>query len=87
MKEEITILELLPIILETVQGIQNQFDELTREYNDFKNHTKERLDIIEVNMVKRENFNSLIKILEQKKIISISESAGLLIPNNNYLNK
>lgn len=95
MKDEISMPELLPLILESVQGLQNQFNEFRSDFSDFKNEVNQRFDKIDQTlnyhetrlsnidnrldgMVDKNDFRSLVKILERKEIISKYESAHVL---------
>lgn len=89
MNEKITMSEFLPIILESIQGVQNQLNEFQKEFSDFKIEVDRRFDMvdrrferIESTMVKKNDFNhlfrSLTRVLSEKDLLSETESRYFL---------
>lgn len=80
--EEIDMYEILQTISDTVTIIQQDIRDLKKDLGDFKIEVRERFDKIESNMVKKENFNNLIQVLETKNVITKADSAYLLVSTN-----
>ncbi len=79
--------ELLEILKESFQKIDERFDKTSQELANFRqevnrrfDNNEARLNRIESSMVQKTNFNSLVKILENKTVISKYEAAHALHP-------
>lgn len=73
---------------EMQQQIDKEFAQIRQELGDFRREVNQRFDYhekwlsrIDSNMVQKNSFNTLIKILEQKEVITKYESAHILHPN------
>lgn len=90
--EEITMSEFMPMFLKFATEIQQDINDIQRGISDLKKEVNQRFDKIdqtlsyhetwlkgiESTMVKKNNFDSLVKILERKEIISKYEAAHCL---------
>ncbi len=79
MNEEITMRELLELLVEESNKSQQRFESLQSQIKEMDNQLTGRLDSIEVRLVEKNDFNRMIGVLENKELVSPSEAATLLV--------
>jgi len=70
--------------------VNQRFDKIDQQFNGVNQtlgYQETWLNKIESNMVQKSDFKSLVKILERKEVISKYETAHVMYPVNNHLNK